>query len=103
MRLPVLRNPGLVSPPRTQSDLTLARVFRWNTSFNILLRKNVFSVFLPAADIASFVGKGDVDIGITGHDVVLESQMGALVAEALPLGVALALVFVASQSSLLVG
>ena len=32
-------------------------------------------VFLPAADIAKFVGKGDVDIGITGYDVVTESQV----------------------------
>jgi ATP phosphoribosyltransferase len=44
------------------------------------------SVFLPAADIASFVGKGNVDLGITGHDVVLESGMQDLVVEALPLG-----------------
>eukprot|EP00934_Nitzschia_sp_Nitz4_P003536 Nitzschia sp. Nitz4//scaffold289_size23394//22043//23011//NITZ4_008482-RA/size23394-augustus-gene-0.43-mRNA-1//-1//CDS//3329545837//3526//frame0 len=32
-------------------------------------------VFLPAADIAKFVGKGDVDIGITGFDVVTESAV----------------------------
>lgn len=32
-------------------------------------------VFLPASDIAKFVGKGDVDIGITGFDVVTESQV----------------------------
>ena len=32
-------------------------------------------VFLPAADIASYVGLGDVDLGITGHDVVVESGM----------------------------
>jgi ATP phosphoribosyltransferase len=32
-------------------------------------------VFLPAADIAKFVGQGDVDIGITGFDVVSESQV----------------------------
>lgn len=32
-------------------------------------------VFLPAADIAKFVGKGDVDLGITGFDVVTESQV----------------------------
>ena len=30
-------------------------------------------VFLPAADIASYVGEGNVDIGITGIDVVEES------------------------------
>ena len=32
-------------------------------------------VFLPAADIAKFVGDGDVDIGITGFDVVQESKV----------------------------
>lgn len=32
-------------------------------------------VFLPAADIAKFVGDGDVDIGITGFDVVTESRV----------------------------
>jgi ATP phosphoribosyltransferase len=32
-------------------------------------------VFLPAADIAKFVGAGNVDIGITGWDVVKESQV----------------------------
>lgn len=32
-------------------------------------------VFLPAADIAKFVGQGDVDIGITGWDVVTESKV----------------------------
>lgn len=32
-------------------------------------------VFLPAADIAKFVGEGDVDLGITGYDVVQESRV----------------------------
>lgn len=32
-------------------------------------------VFLPAADIAKYVGEGNVDIGITGYDVVQESQV----------------------------
>jgi len=31
-------------------------------------------VFLPASDIATYVGEGNVDIGITGLDVVKESQ-----------------------------
>jgi len=43
-------------------------------------------VFLPAADIPSFVGKGNVDLGITGHDVILEAEMESLVTEALRLG-----------------
>eukprot|EP01041_Mallomonas_annulata_P008630 gene8630-17804_t len=32
-------------------------------------------VFLPAADIATYVGEGNVDIGITGIDVVEESNV----------------------------
>lgn len=32
-------------------------------------------MFLPAADIPSFVGNGNVDLGITGHDVILEARM----------------------------
>jgi ATP phosphoribosyltransferase len=32
-------------------------------------------VFLPAADIAKYVGEGNVDIGITGIDVVEESDV----------------------------
>lgn len=32
-------------------------------------------VFLPASDIAKYVGDGNVDIGITGHDVVKESNV----------------------------
>ncbi|EKM49900.1 uncharacterized protein PHACADRAFT_265657 [Phanerochaete carnosa HHB-10118-sp] len=43
-------------------------------------------VFLPASDIPSFVGKGNVDLGITGHDVILESKMQDHVAEELRLG-----------------
>ena len=32
-------------------------------------------MFLPAADIPSFVGNGNIDLGITGHDVILEAKM----------------------------
>jgi len=32
-------------------------------------------VFLPAADIAKYVGEGNVDIGITGQDIVSESNV----------------------------
>ncbi|KAJ3126754.1 ATP phosphoribosyltransferase (ATP-PRTase) (ATP-PRT) [Irineochytrium annulatum] len=41
-------------------------------------------VFLPAADIAIFVGEGNVDIGITGQDMVAEGE--ANVEELLKLG-----------------
>jgi ATP phosphoribosyltransferase len=32
-------------------------------------------IFLPAADIAKYVGDGNVDLGITGQDIVVESQV----------------------------
>ena len=44
-----------------------------------------YRVFLPASDIPSFVGKGDVDLGITGHDVILEAEMQNHVDEVLRL------------------
>ncbi|KAG6909283.1 hypothetical protein DXG01_001227 [Tephrocybe rancida] len=52
----------------------------------VVLNHNIALVFLPAADIPSFVGKGDVDLGITGHDVILEAQMEGLVTEVAKLG-----------------
>lgn len=41
-------------------------------------------VFLPAADIAKYVGEGNVDIGITGQDIVRES--GVEVKQVMELG-----------------
>jgi len=32
-------------------------------------------VFLPASDIATFVGEGNVDLGITGEDIIAETGM----------------------------
>jgi ATP phosphoribosyltransferase len=43
-------------------------------------------VFLPAADIAKFVGEGNVDLGITGRDIVEETEQGNKVEEVIPLG-----------------
>ncbi|KAJ1299852.1 hypothetical protein OPQ81_002647 [Rhizoctonia solani] len=43
-------------------------------------------VFLPAADIPRFVGESNVDMGITGQDVILESKMQALTTVSLALG-----------------
>jgi ATP phosphoribosyltransferase len=43
-------------------------------------------VFLPAADIAKFVGEGNVHLGITGRDIVEESNQGDKVEEVLKLG-----------------
>ncbi|QRV77276.1 ATP phosphoribosyltransferase [Ceratobasidium sp. AG-Ba] len=47
---------------------------------------NVALVFLPAADIPRFVGEGNVDLGITGQDVILEAEMENHTRELLPLG-----------------
>ncbi|KAH7471037.1 hypothetical protein PRIC1_003155 [Phytophthora ramorum] len=41
-------------------------------------------VFLPAADIATYVGEGNLDLGITGQDIIAESK--TKVDELLPLG-----------------
>jgi len=32
-------------------------------------------VFLPAADIAAYVGEGNVDMGITGQDILMETRL----------------------------
>ncbi|KAJ7023387.1 ATP phosphoribosyltransferase [Mycena alexandri] len=52
----------------------------------LVLNHNIALVFLPASDIPSFVGKGNVDLGITGHDVILEAEMQSHVTETLRLG-----------------
>lgn len=48
--------------------------FRRETRLDIALVKNlpVALIFLPAADIPTFVGEGRVDLGITGRDQVAE-------------------------------
>ncbi|KAJ3920829.1 hypothetical protein F5877DRAFT_37219, partial [Lentinula edodes] len=51
----------------------------------LVLNHPIALVFLPASDIPSFVGKGNVDLGITGHDVIVESQMHEHVTEELRL------------------
>jgi len=62
--------------------------FRRHNRLDVCLSLNhhLALVFLPASDIPSFVGKGNVDLGITGHDVILEAQMENLVTEELRLG-----------------
>jgi len=52
----------------------------------VSLNHDLALVFLPASDIPSFVGKGNVDLGITGHDVIMEAKMESFVTEVLPLG-----------------
>jgi len=48
--------------------------FRREARLDIALVKNhpIALIFLPAADIPTFVGEGRVDLGITGRDVVAE-------------------------------
>jgi ATP phosphoribosyltransferase len=52
--------------------------FRRENRLDIALVKNlpIALVFLPAADIPTFVGEGRVDIGITGYDQVQEHDAG---------------------------
>ncbi|KAF7768024.1 hypothetical protein Agabi119p4_7267 [Agaricus bisporus var. burnettii] len=47
---------------------------------------NLALVFLPAADIPSFVGKGNVHLGITGRDVIIEAGLENFVTQELQLG-----------------
>ncbi|KZP08842.1 HisG-domain-containing protein [Athelia psychrophila] len=62
--------------------------FRRHQRLDVCLVMNhpIALVFLPASDIPSFVGKGNVDLGITGHDVILEANMEESVTEVLKLG-----------------
>ncbi|KAL9588818.1 MAG: hypothetical protein Q9203_002370 [Teloschistes exilis] len=50
--------------------------FRRDHRLDIALAKNhpIALVFLPAADIPTFVGEGRVDLGITGQDQILEHE-----------------------------
>jgi ATP phosphoribosyltransferase len=43
-------------------------------------------VFLPASDIPRFVAHGNVDMGITGQDTILESRTQDAITEILELG-----------------
>ncbi|KAH8657538.1 ATP phosphoribosyltransferase [Tricladium varicosporioides] len=52
--------------------------FRRESRLDIALVKNlpIALVFLPAADIPTFVGEGRVSLGITGQDTVAEHEAG---------------------------
>ncbi|KAG2122403.1 hypothetical protein BD769DRAFT_1475216 [Suillus cothurnatus] len=52
----------------------------------LVMNHPIALVFLPASDIPSFVGNGDVDLGITGHDVILEAEMQDQITEIHRLG-----------------
>ncbi|EIW81526.1 HisG-domain-containing protein [Coniophora puteana RWD-64-598 SS2] len=62
--------------------------FRRHNRLDVALAMNhpLALVFLPASDIPSFVGNGNVDLGITGHDVILEAAIEDRVAEVQRLG-----------------
>lgn len=49
-------------------------------------RLPVTLVFLPAADIAKYVGEGNVDLGITGQDIVAETGMEVDILQELGIG-----------------
>lgn len=51
--------------------------FRREARLDVALSSNlpITLVFLPASDIAKYVGEGNVDVGITGLDVVEESEV----------------------------
>ncbi|GJJ70643.1 ATP phosphoribosyltransferase [Entomortierella parvispora] len=62
--------------------------FHRKNRLDIALVKNlpIALVFLPAGDIAKFVGEGNVDLGITGQDMVAEAEAQDKVTEILELG-----------------
>ncbi|CAK7239694.1 MAG: ATP phosphoribosyltransferase (ATP-PRTase) (ATP-PRT) [Sporothrix thermara] len=57
--------------------------FRRENRLDIALVKNlpIALVFLPAADIPTFVGEGQCDLGITGYDQVQEHDAGVRAAQ----------------------
>lgn len=88
-----MRNPRTQLPhPRAHADPILAEgrlqqacldlllgsdiQFHRHSRLDIALVKNlpIALIFLPAADIPTFVGEGRVDLGITGQDVIAEHQ-----------------------------
>ena len=55
-----------------RSDIQFHRHSRLDIA--LCINHPIALIFLPAADIPRFVGEGNVDLGITGHDQVRESQ-----------------------------
>ena len=62
--------------------------FHRHNRLDIALVKNlpIALVFLPAPDIAKFVGEGNVDLGITGQDMVAECQVTDKIDKIIELG-----------------
>ncbi|KAG9126239.1 hypothetical protein FRC07_004293 [Ceratobasidium sp. 392] len=81
--------PHTLSPSVLNLDYLGADLqFTKSDRLDICMVKNlpIALVFLPAADIPRFVGESNVDLGITGQDVILESKMQTSTKEILPLG-----------------
>ncbi|KAJ1533378.1 ATP phosphoribosyltransferase (ATP-PRTase) (ATP-PRT), partial [Nowakowskiella sp. JEL0078] len=55
------------------ADIQFTRANRLDIAHSTNLPISI--VFLPAADIAQFVANGNVDIGITGQDIIAESNV----------------------------
>ncbi|CAE6436205.1 hypothetical protein ACGC1H_005715 [Rhizoctonia solani] len=66
------------------ADIQYTRSHRLDVA--LVRNLNIALVFLPAADIPRFVGEGNVDLGITGQDVILEAEMEELTTQILKLG-----------------
>ncbi|KAN0063510.1 ATP phosphoribosyltransferase (ATP-PRTase) (ATP-PRT) [Thecaphora frezii] len=66
------------------ADIQFKRQHRLDVA--LVQNHNMALVFLPAADIPRFVGEGNVDLGITGQDMVQESDVASLITEELQLG-----------------
>ncbi|CUA75282.1 ATP phosphoribosyltransferase [Rhizoctonia solani] len=66
------------------ADIQYTRSHRLDVA--LVRNLNIALVFLPAADIPRFVGEGNVDLGITGQDVILEAEMDTLTTQVLKLG-----------------
>lgn len=68
------------------ADIQFKRAHRLDVA--LVQNHPIALVFLPAADIPRFVGEGNVDLGITGQDMVAEAgeTVSRLVAEELQLG-----------------
>lgn len=68
------------------ADIQFKRAHRLDVA--LVQNHPIALVFLPAADIPRFVGEGNVDLGITGQDMVAEAgeTVSKLVSEELQLG-----------------
>ncbi|KAI9494283.1 hypothetical protein BDB00DRAFT_974582 [Zychaea mexicana] len=65
------------------SDIHFARKSRQDIALSTNLP--VALIFLPAADIPKYVAEGNVDMGITGQDMVVENEVADKVTEVLEL------------------